>query len=448
MDAGILTRNLKGEARRLGFDHCRILPIAHAPHADFYDAWVAAARPGEMQYLTRHLDKRRDPALLADHKHGPFNTIIVLGVNYHQFDLPPNYRDDPARGIIASYAWGDDYHEIIRPLLYELDAYIRRHTGRFTHGKCLVDTGPVLERDWAARAGIGFTGKNCCTIHPKEGSWLFLATILVPETLVYDREILPPSAPDPTAVLAGLRDDDDFGSVVIPLTSLPSDGGADENGDEIGDEIGIQHEANGTCGRCTRCLDACPTMAFDGPFHLNPQRCISYWTIETQSPIPRELRPLFGNRIFGCDICQEVCPWNQRLQERTPLMEGLLAHADHVAPYLEEGIDGPTPYWMEEELFAERFRNSPVLRATRAGMARNVAVALGNSRHSDAIVLLGFLLLDPSPLVRGHAAWGLGQVLSVGRRRDQEMITAFLNGAEYEESDPWAKEEIRLAFSA
>jgi epoxyqueuosine reductase len=426
MNATTLTQQFKSEARRLGFDHCRILPVVEAAHAAFSEAWVAAARPGDMRYLTRHLEKRRHPALLADRTHGPFETLIVLGVNYHQFDLPPDVRDDPSRGIIASYAWGDDYHEIIRPLLYELDAFIRRQTERTTLGKCLVDTGPVLERDWAARAGIGFTGKNCCTIHPRDGSWLLLATLLIPEKLVYDPMVAFPSAPPPASVLEGLDWNSDYGRVMIPLANDASAG-----------------EVMGTCGRCTRCLDNCPTQAFVGPYHLDPQRCISYWTIETQAPIPRELRGYFGNRIFGCDICQEVCPWNQRLDERTPLMAGLQAQADRVAPHLEEGLDPTTPYWLEEEAFAARFRNSPVLRATRAGMARNVAVALGNSRHANAAVLLGFLLMDPSPIVRGHAAWGLGQISA--RNRDQEMINAFLIGAEDEESDPWVLEEVRLA---
>jgi epoxyqueuosine reductase len=433
MDAATLTRTLKAEARRLGFDHCRILPIDQAPHADFYDAWIAADRAGDMHYLTRHLEKRRNPALLADAKHGPFHTIVVLAVNYHQFDLPHDVLEDPSRGIIASYAWGDDYHEIIRPLLYELDALIRRHTGRTSQGKCLVDTGPVLERDWASRAGLGFTGKNCCTIHPVDGSWLLLATILIPETLVYDPVQSFPDSPTPNAVMAGLPAGGDYGRWMIPLTS--GEGDAMDGG-----------KAAGTCGRCTRCLDACPTDAFIGPYHLDPQRCISYWTIETQAPIPAELRNYFGNRIFGCDICQEVCPWNQRLDERTPLMEGLLAQADRVAPRLLEGFDFANPYWLEEEAFAKRFRNSPVLRATRVGMARNVAVALGNSRHSDAIVDLGSLLIDPSPIVRGHAAWALGEILSVGRTRDQEIITAFLMGASDEESDPWVAEEISNAL--
>lgn len=425
MDAATLTHSLKREAHRLGFDHCRIVPVGETLHADFFEAWVAAGHEGDMGYLRRHQEKRRSPALLADRTHGPFTTMVVLAVNYHQFDLPAEIRDDPSRGIIASYAWGDDYHEIIRPLLYELDSFIRRQTGRTTLGKCLVDTGPMLERDWAAASGIGFTGKNCCTIHPNDGSWLLLATILIPETLRYDPVIPTPRAPA-EAVIAGLPWDGDYGSVLIPL-----EGG---------------QEATGTCGRCTRCLFGCPTNAFVGPYHLDARRCISYWTIETQAPIPLELRSSFGNRIFGCDICQEVCPWNQRLSERTPLLAGLAAQADRVAPYLVEGITSPLAYWLEEEAFAERFRNSPVLRATRAGMARNVAVALGNSHHSDAIVPLGYLLVDPSPLVRGHAAWGLGEILRMERRRDYEIICGFLSGAEDEEQDDWARQEMLLAL--
>ena len=172
-----LASQIKHEARRLGFDHCRILPVTDAPHADLFAAWVAQGRAGEMTYLERNLDARRQPALLVDSDTPVPRSIIVVAVDYHQFDLPPALRDDPSRGIIASYAWGDDYHEIMRPLLYALDAFIRTQTHRSTPGKCLVDTGPVLERDWAHQAGIGFTGKNCCTIHPQVGSWLLLATL-------------------------------------------------------------------------------------------------------------------------------------------------------------------------------------------------------------------------------------------------------------------------------
>lgn len=447
MDAATLTHNLKAEAQQLGFDHCRVLPITHAPHADFFDAWVDVGRPGEMRYLARHQEKRRNPALLADHKHGPFASIVVLAVNYHQFNLPPQWRDDPSRGIIASYAWGNDYHEIIRPLLYELDAFIRRQTGRTTQGKCLVDTGPILERDWAARAGIGFTGKNCCTIHPRDGSWLLLATILIPETLRYNSVIESAPVP-PDDVMNGLARAENYGRVMIPLTRGTI--ATQQNSGLISTdpfEYLFGEYAPGTCGRCTRCLDVCPTNAFIGPYHLDPQRCISYWTIETQTPIPRPLRHRFGNRIFGCDICQEVCPWNQRLVERAPLMQSLLANQERIAPPLLEGFASTTPYWIDDHAFAERFTNSPILRSKRAGMARNVAIALGNWRSTQALDALNRLLGDPSTLVRGHAAWALGEFLHAGPADAHESIQHALHRAASQETDAWAQAEITLAIA-
>ena len=302
-----------------------------------------------MAYLERNVEKRLEPALLAD-VGDSFRTIVVLGVDYHQFDLPAALRDDPGRGIIASYAWGDDYHEVLRPLLYELDALIRRHSGRTTPGKCLVDTGPVLERDRAAAAGLGFTGKNCCTIVPGAGSWLLLATILVPEEIG-------PVGQGGGAVIRRIG----------PIGTDPTDA--------------VQSAARSrpaTCGRCTRCLAACPTAAFASPYDLDPRRCISYWTIEARGAIPRALRPRFGNRIFGCDICQEVCPYNRRLPARIPLLAGLRAQQARVAPPLLEGFDPAFPYWLDEAAFAVRWRRSPVKRARRAGMVRNVCVALGN----------------------------------------------------------------------
>ena len=186
MDANDLTQRLTAAAHELGFDYCRIVPVTAAPHARFFDGWLAAGHHAAMGYMARNVDKRRDPARLAEGDAGPFRSLIVLGVDYYQFAIPPEIAADPSRGLIASYAWGDDYHEIIRPRLYELDAALRRWSGRTTQGKCLVDSGPVLERDWAHSAGLGFMGKHGCIIHPVTGSWLLLATILVPETLVYD----------------------------------------------------------------------------------------------------------------------------------------------------------------------------------------------------------------------------------------------------------------------
>ncbi len=365
-----LSAAVKGQAHKLGFSDCRIVPVGEAPHTVFFEAWLAEGRAGEMHYLARNVAKRCRPALLAEQGQPPFASIIVLGVDYHQYDLPPAVRDDPSRGMVAAYAWGDDYHEIIRPLLYELDAYVRSLSGRKGLGKCLVDTGPVLERDWAQAAGLGFTGKNCCTIVPGRGSWQLLAVVLVPEVL----------APD------------------LPLAAAAP--------------IALGRRGAATCGRCTRCLQACPTAAFVGPYDLDPQRCISYWTIEAAGDIPLPLRPLFGNRIFGCDICQEVCPYNRRLEERTPRLAGLHAQAHRVAPPLLEGFAPATPYWLDDGAFSDHFVRSPIKRAKRRGMLRNVCVALGNWGASATVPALQQALNDAHPGPRRHAAWALGRVLT------------------------------------
>ncbi len=421
-----LTGLIKEAAQRLGFDLCRVLPVATAPHADFFDAWVAAGRAGEMHYLERNREKRRAPSQLVEARLPEPRSMLILGVNYYQFALPPALRDDPSRGIIAAYAWGNDYHEIIRPLLYELDAFVCAQTGRTTPGKCLVDTGPVLERDWAHHAGLGFLGKNACLIHPQLGSWLLLATLLLPEALAYDPP--PPTLatePPPALVLQGLPPDQAYGTWEIPL---------------VDDDAQSQP---GTCGRCTRCLTACPTNAFVGPYHLDPQRCISYWTIEAQAPIPHELRPHFGNRIFGCDICQEVCPWNSRLPQRTPLLAGLHAQTERIAPSLLEGFDPATPYWLDQSAFSRRFARSPIKRAKRAGMLRNVCVALGNWGAPETVTALALALRDGEPVARGHAAWGLGKVY---QRHGLAQIQPMLQGALAAETDSWVREEIQLSL--
>jgi len=410
-------------------------------HADFFEAWLDQGRAGEMTYLKRYADKRRNPALLAENDgiiDQPFRSIIVLGVNHFQFALPASTRDDPSRGIIASYAWGSDYHEIIRPQLHTLDAFIAGLTGRTTRGKCLVDTGPVLERDWAMRTGLGFTGKNCCTIHPEDGSWLVLATVMTTELLEPDSqpEQINGRQLSTDQVMAGLPADEVYGTWSLPQESIDADSKA---------QVRNVPTKTGTCGRCSRCLDGCPTDAFIGPFHLDPQRCISYWTIESRGPIPRALRPSFGNRIFGCDICQEVCPWNRRLEERRPLMPGLQAKQSRLAPPLLEGFSPDTPYWLDQEAFSTHFRRSPIKRAMRAGMLRNVCVALGNWADPLAIPALQRALIDEHALARGHAAWALGQILARPRHPDAE---ASLHRALADESDPWVLEEIRLALQA
>jgi len=401
MAAHLSHLTVRRTAAYLGFDLCAVIPIGEAPHADFFDAWIAAGRAGEMTYLERNRNRRRFPALLAEPGTPPFETLVVLGVDYHQFDLPVALRDDPSRGIVASYAWGNDYHEIIRPLLYDLDATIRHLSGRTTHGKCLVDTGPVLERDWAAAAGLGFTGKNCCTIRPGAGSWLLLAVLLVPELLDDERmERGTETAAQPTSV-------------------------------------------RGTCGRCARCLVACPTAAFAGPYDLDPLRCISYWTIESRGIVPRALRPHFGNRIFGCDICQEVCPYNRRRPERAPLLAGLHAHQSRIAAPLLDGFQPENPYWLDPVAFSEHFARSPIRRARRAGMLRNVCIALGNWASRLAIDALQQALVDEDPLPRAHAAWALGRIQSTTRA---EQIRPILERALGVEADERVGDEMRLAL--
>ncbi len=229
------------------------------------------------------------------------------------------------------------------------------------------------------------------------------------------------------AVADGLGRGDHLGTWTL-LTSPPDVSGS---------------QSSMTCGRCTRCLDGCPTDAFVGPFHLDPQRCISYWTIESRQPIPRALRPLFGNRIFGCDICQEVCPWNARLPERTPLLASLSAQGDRIAPSLLEGFSPQSPYWLEPSAFSERFRGSPIKRAKRAGMLRNVCVALGNWADPSALASLALALNDEEALGRGHAAWAIGQI---ARRHRLELASDLLQTRLGVEDEAWVAEEIRAAL--
>lgn len=433
MDARLLTAELKREAARLGFTLCRVTPAGPTAHADFYDRWIDAGRAGDMTYLATTRELRREPARVVGRGRAPVRSIVVVAMRYRSATLPQAVRSDPSRGLIASYAWEDDYHETMRPRLHALDAFLRARSGRSELAKALVDSGPVLERDWAQRAGIGFTGKNTCTIHPEHGSWFFLGTLLVPEDLAYDPA--PYTAefePAPALVLRGLPADGSYGAWQVD---------------------GESGASTGTCGHCSRCLERCPTGAFVGPFHLDPQRCISYWTIETRRPIPRDLRPRFGNRIFGCDICQEVCPWNTRLEDEQrssqPLAVAEAAEAgandrERMAPPLLQGFAADNPYWLEADAFRQHFARSAVLRAARAGMLRNVCVALGNWGDPLAIPALARALDGNDEVARGHAAWALGRV---GARHGFDLVRGLLQARQTCEIADSAREEIALALS-
>jgi epoxyqueuosine reductase len=280
-------------------------------------------------------------------------------------DNPPaGLWADPSRGRIARYAWGPDYHDEMAPALEQLAEFIRAEGRR--RARYYIDTGPVLERAYAARAGLGFMGRNTMLISPRYASMVMLAEILVDAELDYD----------------GGASDDLAGCLFT-----------DAHG----------HSKRANCGSCRRCLDACPTNAFPAPYIVDSNRCISYLTIELKGSIPGDLRPLMGNWIFGCDACQEVCPWVHRYAQPSE-RSFLWFDPDRCAPPLLDLMA------MDQEAFRERFRETPVMRAKRRGLLRNVAVALGNWGHAQARQVLEAAASDPEPLVAEHARWALERI--------------------------------------
>ena len=353
-----LTALIKEKAHDLGFDLIGVAPAERAPHAEAFHRWLTRGYQAGMSWLARNPGCRADPRLvLADAQ-----SVIVVGLSYFALNPPDDLWRDSSRGRIARYAWGADYHELMLPRLRELADFVERETGQAINRRTYTDTGPVLERDFAARAGLGFIGKNTMLIRPGLGSYLFLGEIIVDITLEYDSE---------------------SGQISTP-TPLP--------------------QPRGTCGACTRCLDICPTHAFPAPYILNSNRCISYLTIELKGAIPPELRPLLGNWIFGCDACQEICPWVRRYAQppRSPLFH---YDPERVAPKLVDLIR------LDEAGFRARFAGTPVSRAKRRGLLRNVAVALGNWGQPEALpALRQAALTDPEPLIREHAAWAIARI--------------------------------------
>ncbi len=337
-----LTQTIKAEAQRLGFSLVGVTTPDPPPHAAFYERWLAEGRHGSMGYLAeeRARARRADPRQILPE----CRSILVLGIPY---DSPRPLEGEPGTtGRVAAYAWGEDYHLALAGKLSALAAFIETEAGRPVPNRWYTDTGPILERDLAQRAGLGWIGKNSCLIHPQKGSYFLLAEIL----LGLDLEPDPPFATD-------------------------------------------------HCGSCTRCLDACPTGCILPDRSLDARRCISYLTIELKDEIPAGLRDKTGDWVFGCDVCQQVCPWN-----RFAAGKGDPAFAPR------EGV--PQPDLVEElsltpEAFNQKFKNSPVKRAKRRGYLRSVAVALGNSGDPAAVPALERALDDPEPLVREHAAWAL-----------------------------------------
>lgn len=317
-----------------------------------YRAWLERGDHAGMAWMARpdRVARREEPSLILP----GVRSVLCVAVNYYP-GPPPTPPDDEPRGRVSNYAWGIDYHDWMLPRLEELAAFVRAQVGGEVRYRAYVDTGPVLERAFAAEAGLGFIGKNTCLIHPRLGSWLFLGEVLL--------EVDPPEGDCPPV--------------------------------------------RGGCGTCTRCLDACPTGALAAPYRLDARRCISYLTIEHKGPTPLELRPLLGTWIYGCDVCQQVCPW-QRFARPTKVLAFRPASPERPMPALLDLLA------LDEEGFRDRFRGTPILRIGRGRLLRNVAVALGNIGGSQAARALERALDDPDPLVQEHAAWALARIEAAG----------------------------------
>lgn len=384
---------VKGEARRLGFELAGITTPEPPAHLEVYEHWLKEGRQGEMRYLEteRALERRRDPRLLLP----GCRSIIVLGARYSSpFDRATSAEG--FRGKVAAYAWGSDYHELLPAQMEQLCAFIQELAGTEFAYRCVTDSAPLLERELAQRAGLGWIGKNTCLIHPKKGSFFLLAEILIDLELATD----PPFSAD-------------------------------------------------RCGACTRCIDTCPTGCIQADRTLDARRCLSYLTIELKGAIPPELRPALGEWVFGCDICQQVCPWNIRfanasiVNENVDLLPGLAARPGVPTPDLVEDLT------LDPEEFNQKFRRSPVKRAKRRGYGRNVAVALGNlaargpnsGKVEEAVHVLSRALAgDPEPLVRVHATWALGRIGGLAAR--EALVRAAL-----EEMDEAVRQEIHRVLA-
>ena len=361
---------VKAYAKQLGFDRVGV-SLPSPKTLQHYREWLSNGYHGEMDYMASREGLRSDSNQLLE----DIQSVIVVAKRYRTVELNPD--ESKPTGIVARYAWGNDYHDVMRPKLNQLAEWIHQQSDGAHQARAFVDSGPVLERDYAAQAGIGWFGKHTNILSRELGNWFFLGVVLTTLKLEFDSPV------------------------------------------------------KAHCGTCANCLDCCPTDAFVSPYSLDARRCISYLTIELKGPIPRDLRPLMGNRIFGCDDCLQVCPWNRFAQ---PIEESEFLPREGMNP-----VNLIELMKLDDDAFRKRFKGSPILRTKRRGMLRNVAVALGNSGDQRGIPVLIDALSDDEPLIRGHAAWALG-------RLGGENAIQAIYIHQQTESDEYVLDEMKLAL--
>jgi len=349
-------------ATEAGFDLVGVTPADDAPELEYFPRWVAEGHAGEMKYLEARDEQGRLKRASLAHAAPWARSVVVCAINYntaqpYSTDVSETEESEKGRGWISRYAWGrQDYHDAVMPRLRQVETALKNaHGAGDLITRCYVDTGPVVERVVAKYAGIGWIGKNTCLINQKIGSWLFLGVI---------------------------------------LTSL-----------DLEPELGLGVPAPDRCGTCTRCIDACPTDALIAPYQLDSNKCIAYLTIEKRGAIPEDLRSGMGRHVFGCDICQDVCPWNRKAPATT---------AAEFQPRQE--LVNPALDWLagiSAEEFRAAFRGSPVRRAKRAGLRRNAVIAMGNGGDRKFLPRLEKLAADEDEVVSQSAAWAIHKLTSV-----------------------------------
>jgi epoxyqueuosine reductase len=340
-----LAGSIKNWAQDAGFDLAGIASVQQYPELARFPEWISAGRAGEMKYLESRDEGGQLKRASLQSVFPWARSVIVCAINYNTAQPYSTEVNNPGHGWISRYAWSrEDYHDSVLRRLREVESRIQQNSGNDSaETRAYVDTGPIVERVYAKHAGIGWTGKNTCLINQKIGSWLFLG-------------------------------------VIVTSLELPADSAAPDR-----------------CGSCTRCIEACPTDALIAPYELDCNRCISYLTIEKHGAIPEELRSRMGHQVFGCDICQDVCPWNRK---------AAVSELPEFQP--REGLVNPALAWLGEigeDEFRERFRGSPIKRAKRSGLRRNALVAIGNSRATSLLPIAERASHDPDPVVAEAAQW-------------------------------------------